>query len=213
MFQWRTKILDYQANYKKQVDALRNEAREVLAQIFLTTPVFFFYLIVAGWQWSRCNLEQLEATDQRQRRRWLAISGMFLSSSNVRYVLIFKYQVCSSYLQMSSPKNTGNESPPARCLFGQALNDLFQGLDETEPSIAESVSWILKDFQIVHFSRIFTHYQYWYWFSITRWSSRLFQECEGVQVAGFCLGGKSGKHRRWCRQSGDNHWQNQWQMI
>ena len=47
----------------------------------------------------------------------------------------------------------------------------------------------------------------------TRWSSRLFQECEGVQVAGFCLGGKSGKHRRWCRQSGDNHWQNQWQMI
>ena len=36
---------------------------------FLTTPVFFFYLIVAGWQWSRCNLEQLEATDQRQRRR------------------------------------------------------------------------------------------------------------------------------------------------
>ena len=34
MIQWRTKILDYQANYKKQVDALRNEAREVLAQIF-----------------------------------------------------------------------------------------------------------------------------------------------------------------------------------
>ena len=43
-------------------------------------------------------------------------------------------------LSRSKLETTSSES--SRCLFGQSLNDLFQGLDERQPSIAELVTQI-----------------------------------------------------------------------
>ena len=47
MFQWRTKILDYEADYKRQVGALRTEVKEV--NTHCSSPrSFAFRILIVG---------------------------------------------------------------------------------------------------------------------------------------------------------------------
>ena len=73
--------MDYQANYKKQVDALRNEAREVLAQIF-QPPLSSFSILL------------LQVDDGHG-----AILNNLKQQINDRGGGGWQYQVCSSYLK------------------------------------------------------------------------------------------------------------------
>ena len=118
MFQWRTKILDYEADYKRQVDALRNEVKEVTS-----SPC------------SSSSFLHLESS-------WQVDKGQGAILNNLRQQIDDKGGWQHQVFWYFKKLKTGNGilRDFSSCLFGQSLNDLFQGLDERQPSIAELVS-------------------------------------------------------------------------